>query len=146
MTVCAFQATHRPTIVAGLLRQSCLIRVSLLDSVWMANRWLTPRGRWRILRELRENRGFWWVISGYIHAYRIWDFKEPLNLVGEVDDDQPVAHFWRQEYEFWPSPLKACLQKVSSFVVCVMFKEKSERAPRPSEHPPGRGKNVKMFR
>ena len=32
--------------------------------------------------------------------------------MGEVDDDgQPVAHFWRQEYEFWSSPLKACLQK-----------------------------------
>ena len=42
--------------------------------------------------------------------------------MGEVDDGQPVAHFWRQEYEFWSSPLKACL------VVCVVFKEKSERA------------------
>ena len=28
-------------------------------------RWLTPRGRWRILRELRENRGFRWVIEDF---------------------------------------------------------------------------------
>ena len=27
-----------------------------------------------------------------------------LNLVGEVDDGQPVAHFWRQEHDFWSSP------------------------------------------
>ena len=38
--------------------------------------------------------------------------------MGEVDDGQPVAHFWRQEYDFWSSPLQACLQKVASFVVC----------------------------
>ena len=37
MSVCGLQATHRPTIVAGLLRQSCLIKVSLLGGVWMAN-------------------------------------------------------------------------------------------------------------
>ena len=42
-----------------------------------------------------------------------WDFEEPLNLVGEVNDGQPVAHFWRQEYDFWSSSLKA-------FVVCVV--------------------------
>ena len=36
-SVCGLQATHRPTIVAGLLRQSFLIRVSLLGGVWMAN-------------------------------------------------------------------------------------------------------------
>ena len=36
MTVCGLQATHRPTIVAGLLRQSCLVEVSLLCGVWMA--------------------------------------------------------------------------------------------------------------
>ena len=29
---------------------------------------------------------------------------------------------------FGPRPLKACLQKVASFVVCVVLKEKSERA------------------
>ena len=29
---------------------------------------------------------------------------------------------------FGPRPLEACLQKVASFVVCVVFKEKSERA------------------
>ena len=37
MSVWGLQATHRPTIVAGLLRQSCLIKVSLLGGVWMAN-------------------------------------------------------------------------------------------------------------
>ena len=37
MSVCGLQATHRPTIVASLLRQSCLIKVSLLGGVWMAN-------------------------------------------------------------------------------------------------------------
>ena len=39
--------------------------------------------------------------------------------MGEVDDGQPVAHFWRQECDFWSSPLKACIQKVASFVACV---------------------------
>ena len=68
MTVCGLQAAHRPTIVAGLLRQSCLIKVSLLGGVWMAKQWLTPRGR--ILRELRENRGFRWVIGRYISRAR----------------------------------------------------------------------------
>ena len=64
--------------------------------------------------------GYRWV--HYIHAHSIWDFEEPLNLVvGEVDDGQPVAHFWRQEYDFWSSPLKACIQKVASFVVCVVL-------------------------
>ena len=24
--------------------------------------------------------------------------------MGEVDDGQPVAHFWRQEYDFWSTP------------------------------------------
>ena len=24
--------------------------------------------------------------------------------MGGVDDGQPVAHFWLQEYDFWPSP------------------------------------------
>ena len=66
MTVCGLQATHRPTIVAGLLRQNCFIKVSLLGGLWMAKQWLTPRGRWRILRELRENRGFRWVIGRYM--------------------------------------------------------------------------------
>ena len=37
MSVCGLQATHSPTIVAGLLRQSCLIKVSLLGGGWMAN-------------------------------------------------------------------------------------------------------------
>ena len=88
----------------------------------MVNRWLTPRGRRRIHRELlRENRGFRWVIGGYIHVYWIWDSEEPLNLVGEVDDGQPVAHFWRQEWDFWSSPLKVCIQKVVPFVVCVVL-------------------------
>ena len=119
--VCGLQATHRSTIVAGLLRQSCLIKLSLLGGVWMANRWLIPRGRWRILRELRENREFRWVIGGYIHAYWIWDFEGSLNLVDEANDGQLVAHFWRQEYDFWSSPLKACLQKVASFEVCVVL-------------------------
>ena len=41
--------------------------------------------------------------------------------MGEVDDGEPVAHFWRQEYDFWSSPLKACLLKVASFVVCVVL-------------------------
>ena len=41
--------------------------------------------------------------------------------MGEVDDGQPVAHLWRQEYDFWSSPLKAYLQKVASFVVCVVL-------------------------
>ena len=41
--------------------------------------------------------------------------------MGEVDDGQPVAHLWRQEYDFWSSPLKACLQKVASIVVCVVL-------------------------
>ena len=36
-------------------------------------------------------------------------------MVGEVDDGQPVAHFWRQQYDFWSSPLKFCLLKVASF-------------------------------
>ena len=54
MTVCGLQATHRPTIAAGLLRQSCLIEISLLGGVWMAKQWLTPRRRWCILRELRD--------------------------------------------------------------------------------------------
>ena len=67
VTVCGLQATHRPTIVAGLLRQSCLIKVSLLDGVWMANRGVTPQGLRRILRELRE-RGFRW----YVHAYTVF--------------------------------------------------------------------------
>ncbi|CAM9846431.1 unnamed protein product [Ascophyllum nodosum] len=43
---------------SGLLRQSCLIKVSPLGGVWMANQWLTPRGRWRILLEFCENREF----------------------------------------------------------------------------------------
>ena len=30
--------------------------------------------------------------------------QEPPNLVSEVDEGQPVAHFWRQEYDFWSSP------------------------------------------
>ena len=37
LSVCGLQATHRPTIVAGLLRQSFLVKVSLLGGVWMAN-------------------------------------------------------------------------------------------------------------
>ena len=37
MSVCGLQATHRPTIVAGLHRQSWLIKMSLLGGVWMAN-------------------------------------------------------------------------------------------------------------
>ena len=41
--------------------------------------------------------------------------------MGEVDDDQPVAYFWREEHDFWSSPLKSCLQKVASFVVCVVL-------------------------
>ena len=56
VTVCGLHATHRPTIIAGLLRQRCLTKVSLLGGVWMANRWLTPRGLRHILCELRENR------------------------------------------------------------------------------------------
>ena len=69
MTVCELQATHRSTIVAGLLRQSCFIKVSRLGGLWMAKQWLTPRGRWcilRELRELRENRGFRWLIGRYM--------------------------------------------------------------------------------
>ena len=76
VTVWGLQATHRPTIVAGLLRQICLIKVSLLGGVWTANQWLTPRGRWGTLRELRENRGFRWV-----HAYMPNEFgisRSPL--------------------------------------------------------------------
>ena len=46
--------------------------------------------------------------------------------MGEVDDGQPVAHFWRQQYDFWSSPLKACLQKVASFVVFVVLCELAE--------------------
>ena len=41
--------------------------------------------------------------------------------MGGVDDGQPVAHFWRQECDFLFSPLKAGIQKVASFVVCVVL-------------------------
>ena len=42
-------------------------------------------------------------------------------MVGEVDDGQPVAHFWRQQYDSWSSPLKSCLGKVASVVVGVVL-------------------------
>ena len=34
VAVCELQATHRPTIIAGLLLQNCVIKVSLLRDLW----------------------------------------------------------------------------------------------------------------
>ena len=62
------------------------------------------------------------------------DFEKPLNLVGEVDDGQPMAHFWHQEYDFWSSPLKACLPpggRILRRECCVL--KKNQNAPRPSD-------------
>ena len=69
------------------------------------------------------------------HAYWIWDFEKPLNLVGEVDDGQPMAHFWHQEYDFWSSPLKACLPPEGRILcrVCCVLKKNQNAPPRPSE-------------
>ena len=108
MSVCGLQATHRPTIVAGLLRQSCRIKVSLLGGVWMANDGSLLEVGGASFVNFVKIEGF----GGYIlHACSIWDFEDPLHLVGEVDDVQPAAHFWRQEYDFWSSPPKGLPQE-----------------------------------
>ena len=54
--------------------------------------------------------------------------------MGEVDGGQPIAHFWHQEYDFWSSPLKACLppEGRSLHRVCCVLK-KNQNAPRPSD-------------
>ena len=52
------------------------------------------------------------------------EFGEPLNLVGEVADGQPVAHFWRQEYDFWSSPPEGrILRRVCCLKCCVILCE-----------------------
>ena len=54
--------------------------------------------------------------------------------MGEVDGGQPMAHFWHQEYDFWSSPLKACLPpegRILRRVCCVL--KKNQNAPRPSD-------------
>ena len=54
--------------------------------------------------------------------------------MGEVDGGQPIAHFWHQEYDFWSSPLKACLPpegRSLHHVRCVL--KKNQNAPRPSD-------------
>ena len=54
--------------------------------------------------------------------------------MGEVDGGQPMAHFWHQEYDFWSSPLKACLPPEGRILrrVCFVLK-KNQNAPRPSD-------------
>ena len=45
-----------------------------------------------------------------------------------------MTHFWHQEYDFWSSPLKACLPpegRILCRVFCVL--KKNQNAPRPSD-------------
>ena len=55
--------------------------------------------------------------------------------MGEVDGGQPMANFWHQEeYDFWSSPVKACLSPEGRILrrgCCVL--KKSQNAHRPSD-------------
>ena len=57
-----------------------------------------------------------------------------FELAGEVDGGQPMAHFWHQKYDFWPSLRKACLPPEGRILrrVCWVLK-KNQNAPRPSD-------------
>ena len=53
--------------------------------------------------------------------------------MGEVDDSQPMTHFWHQECDFWSSLLKACLPPEGRILRRVSCLKKNQNAPRPSD-------------